>query len=201
MLQLCFQYKFTKDKKGYILALKDNIEHIKNELNAQEQVLENFIKGERLIKKYKYYLLALILVIIFAIAYSLITSSLHEKQLQADNALYASLLEDPNNEIIKAQLQSSNANLYALFLLNSQTKEELGEKLAQINTQKLDPLLQKIIALNQNDLTFLSEYEKLMQAYELLKQNKIKEAHVLLAQIPLDSPLQQIIQNLKHYQG
>lgn len=200
---ICYNYVFTKTQKtkGYALAFKENIDHIKNELNAQEQVLENFIKGERFIKKYKYYFLALILIIIVAVVYNFIQTSINEKEVQANNALYASLLQDPSDEASADKLKANNANLYALFLVNTQQDNNLSEKLSQINPQTLDPLFQKIIALNQDDFSFLPEYQKLMQAYELLKQNKVKEAHAILAQIPLDSPLQQIIQNLKHYQG
>ena len=35
------------------MAIKDDIDSIKEELNTQEQFLENIIKSERFLKKYK----------------------------------------------------------------------------------------------------------------------------------------------------
>ncbi len=37
------------------MGLKDNLKAVKNELNTEEQFIENFIKGERFIRKYKFY--------------------------------------------------------------------------------------------------------------------------------------------------
>ncbi|EHP8594088.1 hypothetical protein KWC01_001301, partial [Campylobacter jejuni] len=48
---------------------------------------------------------------------------------------------------------------------------------------------------------FLKNYDKLLEAYKLLEQNKIEEANVLLSQIKENSSLNQIAKNLKHYQG
>ena len=49
--------------------------------------------------------------------------------------------------------------------------------------------------------TILSEYSTLLKGFELLKQNKIKEANDEFNKISLDSQLQTLVKNLKHYQG
>ncbi|EGN6604557.1 hypothetical protein ISK98_001838, partial [Campylobacter jejuni] len=59
-----------------------------------------------------------------------------------------------------------------------------------------------IIALSLGDKSmFLKNYDKLLEAYKFLEQNKIEEANVLLSQIKENSSLNQIAKNLKHYQG
>ena len=56
-------------------------------------------------------------------------------------------------------------------------------------------------AFNDDITNHLKNYDKLLEAYKLLEQNKIEEANVLLSQIKENSSLNQIAKNLKHYQG
>ena len=62
----------------------------------------------------------------------------------------------------------------------------------------------KDIILSQTGDTntqILSEYNALLKGFELLKENKIKEANDEFNKIALDSQLQTLVKNLKHYQG
>ncbi|EOH2600339.1 hypothetical protein ACLW10_001785, partial [Campylobacter jejuni] len=95
----------------------------------------------------------------------------------------------------------------AIFLLkeniNDFNNTALQNELKQIysNTQT-NTLLKNIIALSLGDKSmFLKNYDKLLEAYKFLEQNKIEEANVLLSQIKENSSLNQIAKNLKHYQG
>ncbi|ECL6351349.1 hypothetical protein FTL58_02445 [Campylobacter jejuni] len=189
------------------MGLKDNLKAVKNELNTEEQFIENFIKGERFIRKYKFYISAVVIILVAWFAGNFIISKINDYKTKEANEIYANLIQDPNNKNLLEQLKNKNTNLYAIFLLkeniNDFNNTALQNELKQIysNTQT-NTLLKNIIALSLGDKSiFLKNYDKLLEAYKFLEQNKIEEANVLLSQIKENSSLNQIAKNLKHYQG
>ncbi|MFK0410309.1 hypothetical protein ACISNR_06930 [Campylobacter jejuni] len=189
------------------MGLKDNLKAVKNELNTEEQFIENFIKGERFIRKYKFYISAVVIILVDWFAGNFIISKINDYKTKEANEIYANLIQDPSNKNLLEQLKNKNTNLYAIFLLkeniNDFNNTALQNELKQIysNTQT-NTLLKNIIALSLGDKSiFLKNYDKLLEAYKFLEQNKIEEANVLLSQIKENSSLNQIAKNLKHYQG
>ncbi|HHP0340650.1 TPA: hypothetical protein ACRZSP_000743 [Campylobacter jejuni] len=189
------------------MGLKDNLKAVKNELNTEEQFIENFIKGERFIRKYKFYISAVVIILVAWFAGNFIISKINDYKTKEANEIYANLIQDPSNKNLLEQLKNKNTNLYAIFLLkeniNDFNNTDLQNELKQIysNTQT-NTLLKNIIALSLGDKSiFLKNYDKLLEAYKFLEQNKIEEANVLLSQIKENSSLNQIAKNLKHYQG
>ncbi|EOW0152885.1 TPA_asm: hypothetical protein GEA00_06080 [Campylobacter jejuni] len=189
------------------MGLKDNLKAVKNELNTEEQFIENFIKGERFIRKYKFYISAVVIILVAWFAGNFIISKINDYKTKEANEIYANLIQDPSNKNLLEQLKNKNTNLYAIFLLkeniNDFNNTALQNELKQIysNTQT-NTLLKNIIALFLGDKSiFLKNYDKLLEAYKFLEQNKIEEANVLLSQIKENSSLNQIAKNLKHYQG
>ncbi|AXP09488.1 hypothetical protein N4T57_06475 [Campylobacter hepaticus] len=189
------------------MGLKDNLKAIKNELNTEEQFIENFIKGERFIRKYKFYILSVLIILIIGILANFINSKIHDYNIKKSNEIYANLLNKPNDQNLLEQLKDKNINLYAIFLM-TQNNSDLNHtiiqnKLKQVyNDTQTNTLLKNIIALSlDNQSIFLKNYDKLLQAYKFLQENKIEEANILLSQIKDNSNLNQIAKNLKHYQG
>lgn len=189
------------------MGLKDNLKAVKNELNTEEQFIENFIKGERFIRKYKFYISAVVIILVAWFAGNFIISKINDYKTKEANEIYANLMQDPSNKNLLEQLKNKNTNLYAIFLLkeniNDFNNTTLQNELKQIyNNAQTNTLLKNIIALSLGDKSiFLKNYDKLLEAYKLLEQNKIEEANVLLSQIKENSSLNQIAKNLKHYQG
>ncbi|EAK0934916.1 TPA: hypothetical protein R2A65_000569 [Campylobacter jejuni] len=189
------------------MGLKDNLKAVKNELNTEEQFIENFIKGERFIRKYKFYISAVMIILVAWFAGNFIISKINDYKTKEANEIYANLIQDPSNKNLLEQLKNKNTNLYAIFLLkeniNNFNNTTLQNELKQIyNNAQTNTLLKNIIALSLGDKSiFLKNYDKLLEAYKLLEQNKIEEANVLLSQIKENSSLNQIAKNLKHYQG
>ncbi|EOI7209275.1 hypothetical protein G3T43_01900 [Campylobacter jejuni] len=189
------------------MGLKDNLKAVKNELNTEEQFIENFIKGERFIRKYKFYISAVVIILVAWFAGNFIISKINDYKTKEANEIYANLIQDPSNKNLLEQLKNKNTNLYAIFLLkeniNDFNNTALQNELKQIyNNAQTNTLLKNIIALSLGDKSiFLKNYDKLLEAYKLLEQNKIEEANVLLSQIKENSSLSQIAKNLKHYQG
>lgn len=189
------------------MRLKDNLKAVKNELNTEEQFIENFIKGERFIRKYKFYISAVVIILVAWFTGNFIISKINDYKTKEANEIYANLIQDPSNKNLLEKLKNKNTNLYAIFLLkeniNDFNNTALQNELKQIySNAQTNTLLKNIIALSLGDKSiFLKNYDKLLEAYKLLEQNKIEEANVLLSQIKENSSLNQIAKNLKHYQG
>ncbi|EHW0178451.1 hypothetical protein K1K92_000731 [Campylobacter jejuni] len=189
------------------MGLKDNLKAVKNELNTEEQFIENFIKGERFIRKYKFYISAVVIILVAWFAGNFIISKINNYKTKEANEIYDNLIQDPSNKNLLEQLKNKNTNLYTIFLLkeniNDLNNTAFQNELKQIyNNAQTNTLLKNIIALSLGDKSiFLKNYDKLLEAYKLLEQNKIEEANVLLSQIKENSSLNQIAKNLKHYQG
>lgn len=189
------------------MGLKDNLKAVKNELNTEERFIENFIKGERFIRKYKFYISAVVIILFAWFAGNFIISKINDYKTKEANEIYANLIQDPSNKNLLEQLKNKNTNLYTIFLLkeniNDLNNTAFQNELKQIyNNAQTNTLLKNIIALSLGDKSiFLKNYDKLLEAYKLLEQNKIEEANVLLSRIKENSSLNQIAKNLKHYQG
>jgi len=185
------------------LAIKDDIDSIKEELNTQEQFLENIIKSERFFKKYKKIIIgALALGVIGAAGYY-INGALKEKEFKAANAAYAKLILNPKDEQAKAELKQKDASLYALYEFKVAVDNNDTSALKSLANEQIDPLLKDIVKsqLNEPSGQILSSYRAAINGYELLKEDKIDEAKNEFKKIPLNSQLQDLVKNLEHYQG
>jgi hypothetical protein len=181
------------------MSIKEDLKAIKGTLSAEESMIEGFIKGERFFRKYKFVFLAILAALVVWLIYSYTSNTLREKAVAKNNELYIALLNSPDDSEKLANLKAKNPNLYVLFLLSHPENAELLEEAKNL---KIDPLLKEILEANTNaDSKFLSDYNKLLQAYELLAQDKIEEANLILAQIPVNSELKDLVNNFKHYKG
>ncbi|HEF3565411.1 TPA: hypothetical protein R9127_000304 [Campylobacter upsaliensis] len=189
------------------MALKENLRAIKTEMNTEEQFLENFIKGERFIRKYKLYLVSFVIIFVLWLIVSFVMDTIKESNVRESNEIYANLLVKNDDKILLDKLKNKNLNLYAIFLMQKLTQNPTNTQILQelnalSENEKIEPLFRNIIALANNDKSiFLKDYAKILEAYVLLGQKKIEEANVLLAQIKSNTSLEKIAKNLKHYQG
>ncbi|MCV3443632.1 hypothetical protein L8W64_06685 [Campylobacter sp. IFREMER_LSEM_CL1097] len=179
------------------MALKENLKVVKEELSSQEQMMENFIKSERFIRKYKYYFIALIALLVLYFSGSYIYNIKQEKNIQESNIIFNNLLKNPSDQKLIEELKQKNANLYTIYIMGQNNQD-----LNQILSLNIDPLLKQIVlAQNNQKSDFLKDYNTLLIGFEFLKQNDFKNADVEFNKIPINSPLWQIITSLKHYQG
>ena len=181
------------------MSLKENLQAVKDSLSTEEQMIEGFIKGERFIKKYKFVFIALVALLVGYLVYHYTSEALLSKKIQANNEIYLALLQNPNDSEKLAQLKDKNPNLYVLFLLSQGGNEEA---IKEAQSLKLEPLLKEILDANvAGNSAFLSDYHKILNAYELLEQDKIEEANLVLSQIPVNSELKDLVNNFRHYKG
>ncbi|EAL7914499.1 hypothetical protein IDD66_000866, partial [Campylobacter jejuni] len=154
-----------------------------------------------------FYISAVVIILVAWFAGNFIISKINDYKTKEANEIYANLIQDPSNKNLLEQLKNKNTNLYTIFLLkeniNDLNNTAFQNELKQIyNNAQTNTLLKNIIALSLGDKSiFLKNYDKLLEAYKLLEQNKIEEANVLLSRIKENSSLNQIAKNLKHYQG
>lgn len=184
------------------MAIKENIEYIKGEIDSQEQLLENAIKGEMFFKRHKTAIISALGVIIAVALFFSIKTYIQESNIKTANLAYSALLADPNNSKAKEDLKSRAPSLFALYALQKSDMNSSALIDEALNSQ-IDPLLKEILLSAKEGYSdkILSNYGALLNGYELLKQDKIEQAKIEFAKIPQNSNLRNIAKNLEHYQG
>ena len=185
------------------MAIKEDLTQINQEIGAQEQFLESMIKGERFFRKYKKFMTIAIIVAVIAIIGFYSNKIINDNRIEDANLAYSKLILNPNDANALSILKEKEPNLYALFSLQQKLDKNETNGISELANLKVNPIVKDII-LSQNgnaNNQILSEYSTLLKGFELLKQNKIKEANDEFNKISLDSQLQTLVKNLKHYQG
>lgn len=196
MIKLCENFR-----KGNILALKDDIEGIKEQIGTEEQFLQSMIKSELFIKKYKKPLLACAILAVLGFASYYGNEFYKEYKINKANVIFSELVKNPNDEKILNELKNEDFNLYAIYKLENLKNSQNVDMSEIVNDKKLDPMLKNIInlQLGKSGGELLSDYETLLKGFKLLKEGKLKDAKNEFDKIPFNSPLNQIAKNLKHY--
>lgn len=183
--------------KEQILAIKENLDYIKDKLNTEEQFLENAIRGERFIKKYKFYIIGFLALAIVLVSANYTVSYLSEQKAQKANLAYNELLQNPNNESAKSELKNLNPSLFGLFVLQTNASKELIDEALALD---VDPLLKDILQ-DQPNSQILSNYKSLGAGYKALKENNLNLAKIEFLKIKNSPNLISIANSLEHYQG
>ncbi len=184
------------------MALKENIQAIKEEIGAEEQFLESLIKGERFFKKYKFAIIgSILLLVVLGIGYS-VNDYLKNKELRLTNEAYLALLQNPNDKKSLDILKKGNKELYLAFLFTQAKKNNNTKELKELLSTQMDPILKDMVKFDLGeDSELYKNIQYLNKGYKLLSENKIKEARNTFSQIPLTSNLNEITKRLNHYQG
>ena len=185
------------------MAIKEDLTQIKQEIGAQEQFLESMIKGERFFRKYKKFMIIAIIVAVIAIIGFYSNKIINDNRIEDANLAYSKLILNPSDTNALSILKEKEPNLYALFSLQQKLDKNETNGISELANLKVNPIVKDIILTQTADTNtqILSEYNALLKGFELLKQNKIKEANVEFDKIALDSQLQTLVKNFKHYQG
>ena len=185
------------------MAIKEDLTEIKKEIDAQEQFLESMIKGERFFKKYKTLLIVVCAAAIVAAVGFYASKILNDNRVEEANLAYSKLILNPNDANALSVLKEKEPNMYALFSLGQMLDKNDTKGISELANLQINPLVKDIILSQTGDanVEILKEYSALLKGFELLKENKIKEANDEFNKIALDSQLQTLVKNLKHYQG
>lgn len=185
------------------------LQGIKQEFEQDEKILESAFRLERLVKKYKYYLIALVVLIVAWVGYRSVYGVITENKAQKISALYTELTQNPDNTLLQDQLQAESKGLYDLYTL---MRIDLAQEGAETHLKELvdspNPLVRELAtyelaSLKQENLSQVSgvmaDFAKIQQAYLYLSKNQIPEARKELESIGLDSALYGIASQMKHY--
>jgi len=189
--------------KDLVLALKENIEAIKKEIGTEEQFLEGIIKSEWFFKKYKKYIITAAVVAVLG-GTSLVTATvIKENKLEASNIAYSKLLKNPNDTSLIVILKEKNERLYNFYRFQQAIEKNDKVVLKELAEYKKDPVISDLATyqIGGKKSELLGGFIALQEGYNLLKEDKIKEAKLKFSQISLSSPLKNISNNLEHYQG
>jgi len=191
------------------LALKENIEAVKKEIGTEEQFLESIIKSERFFKKYKKSIISVAVVAVLAGTTYTSLNIIEENRLQTSNEAYNKLLKNPNDSESKTVLKEKNERLYNFYRFQKALETDDIKVLKEISEYKEDPVISDLASYQLAGVEGKSDYKSellsgfiaLQEGYNLLKEDKVKEAKLKFAQIEMNSPLKNISNNLEHYQG
>ncbi|MDX4038160.1 hypothetical protein [Aliarcobacter skirrowii] len=187
------------------MSIKDDVNYLKNELNNEEKLLENFVKLERFFKKYKKIIYVLILLVIITPIAIFTKNKIDESNLYKANIALNNYLEQGDESSLE-YLKNKNQSLYevALFLT---AKKELSE--INISSKYLKELLEyqiaakemnfdKLDALRKNDDFLIKDYAILHEAIILVNQEEYEKAKAILEEINQDSKVYELAILLKH---
>ncbi|TLD97515.1 tetratricopeptide repeat protein [Helicobacter jaachi] len=208
------------------MDLQTNLKGIKESFDNDEKMLENAFRLERLWRKYRTFIIVLVLCIIGALIYWQVAQYLDSKRAQEASSAYDKLTQNAEDKEALQTLKQSSPQLYDLYqyfnahgdravyegLLDSQN--DFVRLLAQYEmaslqagaileaneaskpNEDINALLQPLDSIKSANLKDLAT---LQAAYILFKANKIDQAHQKLMLIPQDSPLRNEATMLKHY--
>lgn len=184
------------------MAIKDDINVIKQELNAQEQFLENAIRTERFFKKYRTPFIIIALAVLAFVGYSYTSKYMHDKKIAEANKAYISISENPNDTQAASTLEANAPSLLAIVKFKEYSKNGDTAAITALANSGVDPLLAQffLASIGEGDGTLLAGYNEVIKGFELLKSGKIKQANEEFSKVPADSALSNLIKNLKHYQ-
>lgn len=186
------------------LAIKDDIKDVKERIDSQGQFLENIIKSELFIKKYKKPIVGTFIAVFLAIVVYLVVDYQKEAKFKKANESYSELILNPNDKEAAKKLKSLDKNLFTLFEFRQALDNNDSKKIDELsNLEGIDKLLKDIISYEAGKQSgeILSSYNAFMSGYAYLKEGKVEEANKEFIKISPSSGLTQIVKNLRHYNG
>jgi hypothetical protein len=191
--------------KGTNVSIKDELQHVKDELTGDEKILESAFKLERLYKKNKGLIWAVVLLVALGFGGTAAWNAYQQNKIDTANEAFLVLQKDPKNTSAIASLKSNNPKLHALFQLSQALKSGSKDQLNQIATSS-DALVADIAkyhaaALDGRavDSVYYHDLTVVEEAYVDLQAGKKSEAKNKLSLIAEDSPVAKIAQLLRHY--
>lgn len=186
------------------MAIKDDIKDVKERMDSQGQFLENIIKSELFIKKYKKPIVSTFIVVFLAVVVYLVVDYQKEAKFKKANESYNELILNPNDKEAANKLKSLDKNLFTLFEFRQAMDNNDSKKINELsNLEGIDKLLKDIIKYEAGEQSgeILSSYSAFMNGYAYLKDGKVEEANKEFIKISPSSGLTQIVKNLRHYNG
>ena len=187
------------------MSIKDELQHVKEELSGDEKILESAFKLERIYKKYKILIWSVLILILVGVGGNIAWGAYRQSTLDAANQAFLTLQQNPEDSNAASILKSKNPKLYELYAFSQALKNHKADALKTFEGSQ-DSLIadsakyhagalrgQAVDSAYYHDLTVVEE------AYTALKAGDKSTAKSKLTLIAEDSPVAKIAQLLKHY--
>ena len=187
------------------MSLKDQAGFVKEALSGDEKILESAFKLEKLYKKHKFKLWAVIAALVLFFGGRAGMQAYQNATLQSANDALLTLQKNPADTAALETLKTKNPKLYALYSYTEAIKKRdaaalkklegsQDEILSDISTYHAALLESKVV-----DSQYYQELSLVEEAFEALKEGKKEIAKQKLALVGENSPVSSIARLLKHY--
>jgi len=189
------------------MSVKDNVDFVKEELNSEEKFLEGFVKVERFYKKYKFIVIATVVVIVGGtIGYYVSNYFQQQTKLEA-NIAFNKVLENPNDKAALDSLKEKNEQLFQVAKFMQASKDGTVADIQVKFLKELTTYQKALSSKNVEELNTLSmdndfllkEFAIFNKALIQTNEGKYEDAKSTLKLIPADSKVNDLVNVLKHY--
>lgn len=185
------------------MSLKDNLDYVKTELTAQEKFIENFVRAEKVFKKYKTLIIGTLIGIFVLIVGVITLDYLEEQNKISANIAFNQFLSNPSDEVALAVLKSKSKTLYeiAMYIKDSNHIPQVGvfKEIAIFQNAIKNNDQNAINSIISNGNFLLQEYAIVYKALQEAKIDDFESAKQTLKMLPQNSLGQDLIQLLEHY--
>lgn len=187
------------------MSLKDQAGFVKEALSGDEKILESAFKLEKLYKKHKFKLWAIVAFLILFFGGRAGLQAYQNSKLHSANDALLVLQKDATDTAALRTIKENNPKLYELFSYmdavknkNSAALRKLGEStdalISDISKYHAAALESKVV-----DSKYYQELALVEEAFEALKNGQKELARQKLALVGENSPVSSIARLLKHY--
>jgi len=186
------------------VSIKDDVNYVKQELNSDEKMLEGLLKVEKVYKKHKFKLLAVVAVVLLAFGGKAIQNTMAESRLASANEALLTLQKNAKDSAALATLQAKNPPLYELYRYSQAVaNKDIGElnKLRSSSNAMIADLSKYHVATLSNEAgysKYYDEFSKIQEAYLALQKDKVSTAKDKLSFIEQNSPFYNLALVLQH---
>lgn len=185
------------------MSLKENVDYIKNEVSAQESMLENVFKVEKLYKKYKGVIFGTVALVVVALIGTTTMEYMDEQNKIEANTLFNKVLENPNDTASLNELKSKNQKLYEIAQFKNNQSANVNvdffKELAAYSQAMEKSEINKISQISQNQNFLLKDFAVFNKALIQAQNGKYKESKETLKLIPVTSNISGLSKTLEHF--
>ena len=187
------------------MSLKDEVKYVKEELSSDEKLLESAFRLDRIYKKHKIKIWAVVLAIVLGFGGKAAYDSYREYRISQANEALLKLEKNPADTKALDELKSDNPKLYALYTYAQAVKKKDVGALKPLAASE-DPLLADLARYHEavlkdkaGDSRYYHDLSLVEKAYLALKAGNKDEARRQLALVSEASPVAGIARLLRHY--
>ncbi len=187
------------------MNIQNGINEVKKELSSDEQMLASAFKLEKLYKKHKIKIFAVVGLLIAFFGGKAIMNLIEENRLQSANSAYMVLEKDANNAKALKELESKNPKLFELFSYKKAVKNRDIETLKKLSNSKnefISDMSHYHLLVMEGKVVeskLYRDFALIDSAVIYIKEGKMNEARDQLALIDEKSPVYNISKVINHY--